>query len=476
VTQAKVSPTKRDPVLAPEHIPQPNLRVPDNVLIRMPGVGGTGVVTVSVIIQMASYLEGVYSAGLDQIGLAQKGGPVVSDVRISRAPIVGQLRASLASVDVILGFDAIGATSPDSLAVADVGRTIAVLNTSVIATAPMVTNVNTPVVSVGRLSAELDKGSRRDENVAIDAGVIAESLFGDHFATNMILLGAAFQHGCIPLRASSVERAIALNGASVDANIQAFRWGRIAIANPELLAAALDGSPAPIPTNPEMLEIVRNAGVSGNLVEAVARRFDELKKYQNARLAEIFLKDVLDVQVLEVSIVGKDTLVVTSAYIEGLFKLMAYKDEYEVARLHLDERSRIREHYGKDAKIRVLLQPPILKAMGLNRKIRCGPGLYLAFRVLRAMRVIRGSRLDPFGYAKMRSVERQLVDDYKSAIGKSLEEMTNANVRVVEKIAKLPDAVRGYDEVKLKNVEIFRQRLGELLSQMSTPETLESFN
>src|SRR3954462_13079479 len=213
---------------APADLPEPELRVGrHDFTVRMPGIGGTGVVTVSQILQMAALLDGKHSYGLDQTGLAQKGGPVISDVRISRDPIEGSNKASLGSADLLLGLDLLGAANPKNLAVADPQRTVAVVNTAAVPTAAMVTdtgvrfpplprNLASSSRALQRNRAAIAGATRADENVHVDAQDLAEALFGDHMPTNLLLLGAAYQHGCLPVSAGAIEQAIRLHGAAVE--------------------------------------------------------------------------------------------------------------------------------------------------------------------------------------------------------------------------------------------------------------------
>ena len=216
----------------PVALPPPPMSPGEDALLRMPGVGGTGVVTASQIVQMAAHLDGRFAAGLEQTGLAQKGGPVISDVRISSRPITGQVRASGMAADAIIGFDLLGAAAAETLATADPARTVAILNTGVMPTAQMVTDPQSPKVSVRRASRRIAKQTRAADNVELDVLDAAERLFGDHMAANMLLIGAAFQRGCIPISADAIEQAIELNGAAVKQNLAAFRWGRALVADP----------------------------------------------------------------------------------------------------------------------------------------------------------------------------------------------------------------------------------------------------
>jgi indolepyruvate ferredoxin oxidoreductase len=454
----------------PVVLPEPVLRVGPEVLVRMPGVGGTGVVTVSAILQMAVHLDGRYAGGLEQIGLAQKGGPVLSDLRIADAPVDGQLRASGASADVILGLDLLGAAARETLAVADPARTIAVLNVAQVPTAAMITDPRAASPAPSTAIRRIEAVTRADENAYLDGLDLAERLFGDHMPANMIMVGAAFQHGCLPISEAAVEEAIRLNGAAVESNLAAFRWGRAAIADPDAVAAALAPPvPAPAPVDPATRASLQRTGADGELRRLLEIRAPELAAFQNAGHAERYLDDVMRVARVEQERTGGASSAVAEAYAEGLFKLLAYKDEYEVARLHLDavERQRRDAQFGEDAKVQIMLHPPMLRAMGMQRKLRIGAWAFPALHGLHAARRLRGTRLDPFGYAHMRRLERALIDEYRTLVDAALEHLTPATAAQVAEIAALPDVIRGYEEVKLRTVDEFRLRAQALLEHLT---------
>jgi indolepyruvate ferredoxin oxidoreductase len=454
----------------PAEFPRPALRVPEDLLVRLPGIGGTGVITVSAILQTAAYLDGQAAAGLDQIGLAQKGGPVVSDIRLGRGALEGQIRASRASVDVILGLDLIDSAADDVLAIADPSRTIAILNTSISPTAPMITDPHSIPPHIVETIARVDAATRSGENLYLDAARMAERLFGDHLASNMILVGAAFQHGCLPVSDAALEQAIRLNGTAVDANIKAFRWGRAAVAAPDTVQKALapsqgDGSTV----DPDARRRVEPIGLPSALTEIVTRCYGELIRYQDTRYAERYVADVLHIFDRERAAADGANPVVTTAYARSLFKLMAYKDEYEVARLHLleSERQRIESEFGEGASVKVLLHPPVLRAFGLKRKIALGRSALVALRVLHHLRRLRGTRYDPFGRARIRQMERGLIIEYRDLVERGLAYLTPITANRVASLAGLADIVRGYEAIKLRNVDEFRRQSRELLEELS---------
>ncbi|WP_169986995.1 indolepyruvate ferredoxin oxidoreductase family protein [Microbispora sp. H10836] len=469
--RSAVSRTVPEPPVA---LTEPAPRFPErSVLLRMPGIGGTGVVTVSQILQMAAHLDGLYAAGLDQTGLAQKGGPVISDVRVSPDRIGGSVRAARGTADVLLCFDVLGAAADDTLAVASPGRTVAVVNTAIVPTAAMVTGraaLSGPEDAVTRIAS----ATLPEAGLQVDAGALSEALFGDHMPANLVLVGAAYQHGCIPISAEAIERAIRLNKAAVEQNLAAFRWGRAAVIDREaVFRAAIPPAPPAVPVDDAAL---REAAGTGALEETLAVRIADLTGYQNAAYARSYARDVRRVAALAAERAGEEAGTrIGLAYARGLHKLMAYKDEYEVARLHLDpvERARREREFGSGAAVSVLLHPPLLRAMGLKRKIRLRRSADVVFRGLRAARVLRGTAFDVFGHAGVRRVERTLVGEYRELVRRALDRLTPATAQTVAEIAALPDVIRGYEGIKLARVAEFRDRATTLLARLDDPALME---
>ncbi len=426
----------------PTDLPAPDPS-PETSLIRMIGIGGTGVVTVSQIVGMAAHLDGRAVAALDQTGLAQKGGPVVSDVLISDTPIVGTNRAAPESVDAYLAFDALGAADAKNLRTASAERTIAVVSTSQTATGAVVSDVAQEMPPVDLTLDRIDRHTRKERNVYLDAQALSQALFHDHMPANAIVLGAAFQRGLLPVSEAALHRAFELNGAAVEKNLQAFAWGRAVVAAPDAIERI---TPAP--------------KAAGTLDQVIELRVAELTAYQDAKYAARY-RQTLDE-------LGVDDEAFMTAAARGLHKLMAYKDEYEVARLHLlpEERARVEAEFGPGAKVQVNLHPPVLRAMGMKRKLKFGAWFTPGLKGLYRMRRLRGTALDPFGKAEVRKVERALIDEYVELLRLAASKFTPETRATCIELAELPDVVRGYEDIKLRNVERYRESAAALSASL----------
>jgi len=459
------------PVLGEEDLPQPAAVVPgDEYAMRITGVGGTGVVTTAQVVATAAMLEGRHVRALDQTGLAQKGGPVVSDVTFTgeRVPVPGKIRAG--GADLYLACDLLVAAEDRHLRAADAARTVAVLSTAEVPTGAMVVDPASSFPPGGDLRARIAARVRSDVGISCDAQQIAEALFGSDQVANVFLLGCAFQLGALPLRSASLEQAIRLNGAQVDANIQAFRYGRLHVADPAAIGKitaerAPGGIAVPQSCSAVAQELIDSVGAApgGDLERSLRARVDDLIAYQDVEYARAYVRDVGRAAKAAAAVVPGDERF-PAAVATGLYKLLAYKDEYEVARLAFDPRfrERIKSEFGDDARTTVMLHPPVLRALGMKRKIGFGPALLPALRILRAGRRLRGTKLDPFGYARVRRVERRLIADYRSAVGEAIEALSPAALPTAVELAELPDLVRGYEHVKTGNVAKFDARLAEL--------------
>jgi len=290
----------------------------------------------------------------------------------------------------------------------------------------------------------------------LDARELSVALFGDDQFANMILLGAGYQSGGLPLPATAIEEAITLNGVAAAINIQAFRRGRqFVLDQTSLWAAAGVTEPA---TADQVMETVD---------AFVARRAQELTRYANAAYARRYTQEVTRIADHEAAMRPGSTEL-TRIAAENLFKLMAYKDEYEVARLHLDQtvRAGVIESFGPSARVSYNLLPPSLRALGLRKKVRFGPWFRVSFRVLYAARGLRATRLDPFGRAEVRRVERALVREFVDILHECGERLNEASFDAIATLFGLPDLVRGFEEDKLRNVDRYRQEVAVQLTYL----------
>jgi indolepyruvate ferredoxin oxidoreductase len=442
-------------------LPEPVLRVPRDSEIVMTGIGGTGVVTVNQILGTAALLDGKFVRGLDQTGLSQKGGPVVSHLKIADGPIDMSNKVGTGAADCYLGFDLLVATAARNLDRARPDRTLAVISTSQVPTGSMVSSPDAHFPEAGGLIGAINRVTRKDENVFVDAIGIAEALFGDHMMANLVALGAAYQAGALAVSATSIEEAIALNGVSVEANAQAFRAGRRAVLDPAwiegLRPPRLGAVDVALEIDPAARRLAATAGVDEALRGLLESRISELIAYQDESYARQYVDLVARVATAErLARPGEHRLTETVA--RSFFKLMAFKDEYEVARLHLKGGlgRALAAEYPAGVTMRYLLHPPILRAVGLRRKIAVGRWIEPAFRLLVSLRRLRGTALDPFGYAKVRRIERGLILEYQGLLERALSSLDGDGYDRAVTLAALPDLIRGYEEVKLQSVERFR--------------------
>ena len=458
---------ERKTVVVDRALPEPTLKVPGSANVFMTGIGGTGVVTVNQILGTAALLDGKHVRGLDQTGLSQKGGPVVSHLKIAERPVEVSNKVAAGETDCYLGFDVLVATSPQNLDHASADRTIAVVSTSQVPTGAMVTKTDVQFPEGSGLQASIDRFTRKDENVFLDALGLAEALFDDHMAANLIVLGAAYQAGAIPVAAQAIERAIALNGVSVEMNTQAFRAGRLVVADPAWTTTLRHRRVGAVETAPQLTAearaLVDAVGADAELRRLLEIRVPELIEYQDAAYARAYVEFVRRVRDAERAAVPGATALGESVA-RYLFKLMAYKDEYEVARLHLsnDLAAALKEQYPDGATIHYNLHPPLLRAFGWQGKIKFGRWFEGVFRALRGMRGLRGTALDPFGWPEVRRVERALVGEYRALIDKALVGLDAASHARAVKLARLPDLIRGYEDIKLANVRRFREEVRAL--------------
>jgi indolepyruvate ferredoxin oxidoreductase len=459
----------------PADLPEPATKATAANLV-MVGIGGTGVVTVNQVLATAALLSGLEARALDQTGMSQKGGAVVSHLRVGPADSDRPGLVGTGGADGYLVFDPIAATTPVNLARCEPTRTVAVVSTSEVPTGRMIVDPKVTFPGRGDLLEKISSRTRSDQLAAMDALALAERLFGNTAPANFLVVGAAYQKGLVPIPAEAIERAIEINGVAVAANVQAFRAGRQAVLDPAWLARQSVPEPVATPVRAQRvaraaLDLVEASGTTGELRRLLEIRVPDLAGYQNVGYARRYLDVVRRVADTERA-VGTPGQPLAEAVARALYKLMAYKDEYEVARLHLDpsfERE-VEERFGAGARVSYMLHPPVLRAMGMKRKISFGRTGRPMFRALRAARGLRGTPLDPFGYAHVRRVERALVAEYLGVVDRLLTGLRADNHSLAVEIAALPDMVRGYEQIKLANVEAYHARLAELLERFDAAE------
>jgi indolepyruvate ferredoxin oxidoreductase len=440
---------------SPEVLPSPvGVVDPDNFTVRLSGIGGTGVVTVSQIIGTAAMLDGMHVRGLDQTGLSQKAGPVTSDVRITRHEPASSNHANEAGIDCYLAFDMLAGSSDSHREGARAGTTVVIGSVDVVPTGEMVARPGAtayPEQSV--LRRRLDDVSRPEFNRYLDAAALTRGLFGSTTTSNILMMGVAVQIGALPIDPAAIERAIELNGVAVDANVAAFRFGRQWAEAPEVVEAA--------------------AGVTAPRVETldqlVERLAVDLTDYQDAAYARRFTDRIAQAREAESGIDAESTRF-TEAVARHLHKLMAYKDEYEVARLALlDESQRRYEAVGgPDTTVSYHLHPPALRSMGMNRKIEFKRTARPSFTALRALKRVRGTVADPFRWAEVRKVERAMIPEYERALDTLCAGLAASNLDEATEIASLPDQVRGYEHLKLRRAATYRDELAARVARFAS--------
>jgi indolepyruvate ferredoxin oxidoreductase len=463
VSPGAASPARRQ-VPEPPPVPEVEARAPAGTDVFLAGIGGTGVVTVNQILGSAAVHDGLAVHGVDQTGLSQKAGPVTSHLRLASDPngLGPANRVGVASADCYLALDGLVGADSRNLRYASPERTVAVVSTSTIPTGSMVRDADAAHADPAALVARI-RGSAR-EVIELDAAAAAQALFGDTMPATFLLVGAAYQAGALPLSAAAVEWAIELNGVAVAANTAAFRWGRVAVADPAAFAEATGSDRAQVrPAPPELpagLDLGELAGESRRLA---AVRAAQLVEFQDLATARRYLATVRSAWRAERVLPGERTGY-TEAVATGLHRLTAYKDEYEVARLLTDpefERALAAEVPG-GTRMRYRLHPPLLRALGRDEKIAFGPWLRPALRGLARAKRLRGTPIDPFGRTGVRRLERELRDSYAAMVGRLTEGLTVENHARAVEAAEAADLVRGYEDVKLRNVARYRARLAEL--------------
>ncbi|MDJ0939929.1 MAG: indolepyruvate ferredoxin oxidoreductase family protein [Woeseiaceae bacterium] len=433
-------------------LPAPDmLPIDDCFDLLVTGVGGTGVVTVGQLITMAAHLEGKGSSVLDFMGFAQKFGPVLSYIRIANEPAaINQVRIEQARADALIGCDLVVSSAPKASTTYGASRTQAVVNTAEMATGDFVRHRDANLRADERIEAI---GRAVHTLSTVDANALAAKLMGDTIYANVLLLGYAWQKGLVPVSEAALLRAIELNAVKVDNNKQAFGWGRIAAADPDQLDRALNGDEPRI--------------TDATLDEVIARRRAFLVDYDGENYAAEYEELVRETLEDERRLVDSEEL--TDAVARSYFKLLAIKDEYEVARLHTQTGflESIRRDYGDNAKVRFHLAPPVLNgkrdARGRPLKKQFGSWMIPVFRVLAAMKRLRGTAFDVFGMTAERRMERELVGEFIETLGYLIDNLTVDNHATACEIVHAYMDIRGYGPVKEEAVTEVRERIKTLM-------------
>ena len=417
----------------------PSLDKPFNILL--PGVGGTGVTTVGAMLGLAANLEGKGCSVLDQAGLAQKFGPVVTHIRIAaRQQDLFAVRIAAGDADLLLGCDLLVASGPDALAKLSVGKSHAVINSQQTPTAAFTRDPDAQFPAAAMAQAITDAVGT-DTTHFVDATRLAVGLLGDSIASNLFMLGYAYQLGLVPLTADAIDKAIELNAVAVSLNQQAFLWGRRAAHDLAAVEAVLNPVNHTPPAQEQTLE------------QRLAANAATLRQYQNPAYADAYLAWVRRVGDAETRLLPGQPLALTEAVAQYTFKLLAYKDEYEVARLYSngDFTRQLQAQFEGDYRLEFHLAPSWLGST--REKRRFGPWMLKAFGMLAPLKFLRGTVFDPFGYSQERRQERRLIERYREDIELILTHLSAANRHTAISLARLPEQIRGYGHVKQAAME-----------------------
>ncbi len=449
----------------------PALPAPSAPLINHPysiivtGIGGTGIVTIGGIVSMAAHLEGKGVGVIDMAGLAQKGGAVYSHIRIANKPDdIHAIRVAAAGADLVLGGDIVVVGNKKVLSAIKPGLSRVIVNTAEFLPGDFARNADFSLPTE-RLKRAIVSASGQGRSNFVDASRLATALLGNSIGANMFMLGYAFQLGSLPLSEEAIEKAIEMNGEAVPMNIAAFRYGRRAAIDPASLEALI--APRPQEENDSLR-------LSQSFPETVERRVAFLTAYQNTRSARRYKTWVEKVQAAEAQRIPGQTAL-SEAVARYLFKLMAYKDEYEVARLYTDTSfvARVKSTFaGDNLRFEFHLAPPMLAKRdprtGEPKKKSYGPWMLNAFGVLAKFKFLRGTPLDPFGYAGERRLERQLIADYTAMLEMIVADLSTANYHTAVGLALIPEKIRGYGPVKERHLKTAKAEEAALREQFRT--------
>ncbi len=424
--------------------------------IIITGIGGTGVVTIGAILGMAAHIEGKGVTTFDLTGLAQKNGPVVCHLKVANAPEdILSVPIGPGGADAIIGCDMVTTGNTEALSKMNAANTKAVVNAQQTMTADF-TNNKDLVFPDQELRDAIEAGCGGGVDF-INASQLATSLLGDSIASNLFMVGFAWQKGMLPISEEAISKAIALNGVAVEFNRKAFMWGRRAAATPEKVMEIVT-----IPDTEKTKKVP-------SLTEVISYRSDYLTKYQNQAYAKRYEAFVAKVKSVDTK--GGE---LSEAVAKNLFKLMAYKDEYEVARLYADPAflEKISDKFEGNYTLAFNMAPPLLAAKdqsGHLIKKEFGPWMMKAFGILAKFKGLRGSALDIFGKTEERRMERQLITDYETLLEEILKSLTDKNYDTAVQLASVPNDIRGFGHVKEGNVKAARVRQAQLMEQFNNP-------
>lgn len=435
--------------------------------ILLTGVGGTGVVTVGALLGMAAHLEGKGCSVLDMAGLAQKGGPVTSHIRIGKTPEqIKAVRIAAGGADLILGCDMVVAAGADAMAKAERGTTTAIINTQESITGDFTKNPdwNFPADEMKQIIRD-QVGP--DAVSFVDGTKVAEALMGDTIATNPFMLGVAFQMGRVPVSRDALEKAIELNGVAVEANKRAFLWGRRMAHDPDAVLRIVDSAAAKASAK-------EAEGIATTLEDIVAKRIAHLKDYQNDALARRY-KDMVDRAVTAEARIARADGSLAKAVARYYFKLLAIKDEYEVARLYTSGTflKSVADKFEGAYKIHFHLAPPLTAERdpetGELKKREYGPWMFKAFGLLAKLKGLRGTMFDIFGYSDERRMERRLIGEYEDLLREVFDGLSTSNYDIAVDLASVPEHIRGFGHVKERHVTMAKRTEADLLSRFRDP-------
>jgi indolepyruvate ferredoxin oxidoreductase len=443
-------------------LPSPELpRIDDTYDILVTGVGGTGVVTVGALLGMAAHVEGKGVSVLDFTGLAQKNGAVLSHIRIAEAPeAIHAPRIADERANLLIGCDMVVAAGAEAVAKIDGTSTHAIVNSHLIPTAQFTRDPDMDF-QAAQLRQRIREAAGDNRTDFVAATELATALMGDSIATNLFMLGYAFQRGLVPISAEAIDKAIEINGVAIDGNRRTFALGRLAAHDPAAVEAA--AKPQTTPAEP----------IAESLDEVIERRVKFLTDYQDAAYAKRYLDAVRRIEAAERER-GKGGSGLTEAVARNLFKLMAYKDEYEVARLYAgtDFRQKLARQFEGDLKLKFHLAPPLFAPrdeQGRLQKREYGPWVFTAFKLLARLKGLRGTKLDPFGRTEERKAERQLIADYLATLDELGRKLDAGNHALAAEIARIPEQIRGFGHVKERNLKQAKAREAQLLEAWRNP-------